>query len=203
MADYQWQAWKSTVAASNGAPSLPAAEGYVGEIIDAGAKPVKSGAPQLWWDIKVLVGPHAGLVERMTQMLNPDNPKALAAFYGVVERLGVNFDNVPDNTPPEAIAKLSIGRKLKFNFEHREDPNTKRVYPDFKRIELIESTNTTAPAVVAPVAVATPVAAPVVVAAPTEPAGPSIEEQIAALQAQAAASAAAPAAELPKGKLPF
>jgi hypothetical protein len=210
MPDYNWKAWQATAAANNGAPTLPAAEGYVGEIIDAGAKPTQKGTPQLWWQIKVLVGPYANTVEKMTQTLNPENPKALAAFYGVCERIGIGFDSVPDGTPPEAVAKLAIGRKIKFNFEHRVDTNTNRVYADFKRLELLEvATLNAAPPVVAPpvqAATAVVAAAPAAVVAEAL-ASPSIEEQIAALQAQQVAAVApvqdTVAAVPAKGKLPF
>lgn len=206
LTDYNWKAWEATAAANNGAPTLPAQEGYVGEIIDAGAKPTQKGTPQLFWQIKVLVGPHAGLVEKMTQTLNPENPKALAAFYGVCGRIGIEFTNVPDGTPPEAVAKLAIGRKLKFDFAHRVDTATNRVYADFKKIELIDATpNATAPSVVPPVVAATPVAPPVA-------AEPTPEELIAAQIAELQAKLVAPvvsvtggeAAVVPaKGKLPF
>jgi len=209
MPDYNWSGWQKTAIAASGGPTLPVDTGYVGEIIDAGAKPTQKGTPQLWWSIKVIVGPQAGTVERMTQTLNPENPKALAAFYGVCDRIGISFDGVPDGTPPEAIAKLAIGRKLKFDFEHRVDPQTNRKYPDFKRLELVEgaapaatvaapAAAVAAPATVAPAQDAVAVA-PVGAAAPAEL---SIEDQIAALLAKQAATEAVPA-EAPKGKLPF
>jgi len=208
MTDFQWKAWSATAAANNGAPQLPPGD-YTGEIIDAGAKATKAGKPQLWWQIKVIVGVHAGAVEKMTQSLNPDNPNALSAFYGVLGRLGIDASNAPDGTPPEAIAKMAVGRKLTFAFSHRTDTATGRVYADFKSLALIDapSTNTTAPAVVAPVSALTAAVAPEPV--PTiVPAEATVEEQIAALQAKLNNTAVAPAAEgaatVPaKGKLPF
>ena len=214
MADINWSGHRATAAANNGAPQLPPGEGYVGEITDAGAKPTKNGTPQLFWFVKVLVGPYAGKTEKMTQTFNPENPNALSAFYGVTERLGVNWDVVPDGTPAEAVAKLVIGNKVNFDFEHRVDKSTGRVYADFKRVSVLDgSTPNAAPPVVAPpVAAATAVvaAAPAAVVAEAL-ASPTIEEQIAALQAQQAAVAAPTTIEqaegipaLPaKGKLPF
>jgi hypothetical protein len=187
--DYTWKKWEADAAKESGGPTLAPAEGYVAEVVDAGAKPTKTGKTSLWFRLKILVGPSAGATETLYQQLDPENPKALAAFYGVLGRLGVDFSKVPDGTPPEALAKSVIGRKFKFNFSHRTDPKTQRVYANFSNLEQLDVTpNAAPPKVVAPVEATTEVVAP----------ADSIEAQIAALQAQQAV-AAVPA----KGKLPF
>lgn len=209
MTTYQWGQWAQTAAAASGGPTLPEGEGYVGEIIDAGAKDTKKGQPRLWWKFKVLVGPSAGETEVLGQVLNPENPKALAAFYGVLGRLGIDFSRVPDGTPPEAVAKLVIGNRYSFDFSHRADGDRK--FANFTNVKQLEgSAPAAAPAPVAVPAAPAPAPAPVA-EAPTSPAQQTVEElqaQLAALQAaQAPAAPAAPAitvtAPAEGAKLPF
>jgi hypothetical protein len=216
---YQWSAWKKTADENSGGPALPVGLGYQGEIIEAGAKATKSATSptQLFWKVKVLVGPQAGKVERLTQTLTPGNERALAAFYGTLERLGIDMAAVPDGTPPESIAKLALGRRISFDLEHREHNNRK--YADFKNVKLLDSVT------VAPQAAAPPVSVPQVpVSVPVQPETPAAvapvaveapavaqptPEQIAAFlaaqnaPAPEAAPAAAPAAPAAAGNLPF
>lgn len=198
MTTFTWGAWSETAKANSTqfGPTIPEGQGYTGEIINAGARNTKSGKPQLWWDVKILVGPYAGKQERLSQTLSPENPKALAAFYGVLSRLGIDPAQAPDGTPPEAIAKLGIGTRITFDFSHRADGD--RVYSDFKNIKQIDTVvSAPAPVAVPPAAVpavAEAAAAPAVVAPAVETPQPTPEQIAAFLAAQQQAAPAAPAA---------
>jgi hypothetical protein len=169
------------------AEDLPPGEGYQGEIVAAGAKPKPSGY-SLWWRVKVLVGPKAGTVTFLSQILNPENGPQLDIFFRVLKNLSIDFDQVPDGTPPESIAKLALGRKISFDIVHNPSKkDSTKVFANFININLIDEV-AEAPA-----------------AADPATAGPTVEElqaKIAALSAPAAdpiADLSTPAAD----ELPF
>lgn len=130
---------------------LPAGEGYFGEIVKAGAKPKPNGY-SLWWAVQLLVGPDAGRTGFLNQQLNPDNGKQLDIFFRVCKDLGIDFDVIPDGTPPEAIAKIALGTKINFDVVHnssKTDPS--KVFANFTNIKRVTSEP-------APVAAAAPAA---------------------------------------------
>lgn len=155
--------------------NLPVGEAYLGEIVKTGAK-AKSPGYSLWFLVKVLVGPEAGKTTFLNQRLDPENGKQLDIFFRVLGDLGIDFDQIPDGTPPESIAKLAFGRKIQFDIVHNPGQGDK-VFANFKNITLVDGpVDVPAPPVV------TPAAEPVASA-------PSVEElqaQIAALQSNTA-----------------
>jgi len=202
---YTWNNWAKQSAASSGGPTLAPGH-YTGEIIDAGAKPIKDGRPRFWWKFKILVGPYAGETEVMSQLFSPENEKARNVFFWQLSLLGIDFNNVADGATPESIAKLAIGRRFEFDFDHRESGG--KVYPDFKNVvQLGDAPVAQAPVVAVPAAAAPAIdavaAAPVAAVA----ASPTVEElqaQLAALQAPAPAAEAPAAPAAPAGgALPF
>lgn len=165
--------------------NLPVGE-YVGEIIKTGAKAKASGY-SLWWLFKVLVGPLAGETAFLNQQLDPENGKQLDIFFRVVADLGIDFDQIPDGTPPESIAKLALGRKFKFEIVHNPSKtDASKVFANFKNIKRVDG-EVELPEPAAPA-----------------PAAPAESDEVAALRAKLAAleeSPGAPAGGV--GKLPF
>jgi len=140
---------KAAEAGSGDGELLPVGE-YDGEIIAAGAKAKASGY-SLWWKFKVLTGPEAGKVTFLNQQLNPDNGAQLDIFFRVVKDLGIDFDQVPDGTPPESVAKLALGRKFHFEIVHNPSKqDATKVFANFKNIKRLDAgVDTPAPPVVA------------------------------------------------------
>lgn len=193
MTTIPWKQYATQAAANSGGPTLPEGS-YTGEIIDAGSKPIKDGRPRFWWKFKILVGPHAGDTEIMSQIFSPDNEKARNIFFWQLSLLGIDFANVADGATPESIAKLALGKRFNFNFSHRTDKG--KTYAQFN--DLVEISEASAPqAPAAPPVPEAPVTAPVTYApvteAPVAPA-PEVQPDVAALQAQLAALQAAQAA---------
>jgi hypothetical protein len=145
---------KAAEAGSGDGELLPVGE-YDGEIIAAGAK-AKAAGYSLWWKFKVLTGPEAGKVTFLNQQLNPDNGAQLDIFFRVVKDLGIDFDQVPDGTPPESVAKLALGRKFHFEIVHNPSKqDATKVFANFKNIKRLDAgVDTPAPPVVAPAAAA-------------------------------------------------
>lgn len=111
---------------------------YDGEIVAAGAKAKPNGFT-LWWKFKVLTGPEAGKVTFLNQQLNPDNGAQLDIFFRVVKDLGIDFDQVPDGTPPESVAKLALGRKFSFEIVHNHSKqDASKVFANFKNIRRLD-----------------------------------------------------------------
>lgn len=171
---------------------LPAGEGYFGEIVKAGAK-AKAAGYSLWWHVKLLVGPDAGKTGFLNQQLNPENGKQLDIFFRVCKDLGIDFDVIPDGTPPEAIAKLALGRKIRFDIVHNPSKtDATKIFANFVNISLVEGDEVETPD--------EPEAPEVPTDEPSE--ADLLRAQLAALEAkQAEAPAAAPKAA--KSKLPF
>lgn len=190
MTTYSWAQWGKTAAENSGGPVLPVGTGYQGEIVEAGAKATRSATTptQFFFKVKVLVGPQAGKVERLTQGLTPGNERALAALFGTLGRLGIDMSQVPDNTPPEAIAKMALGKRIQFDLEHRA--GDKGTFADFKNIKQLDTV--TVPA--QPVAAPAPAPAPAPVAETATPDVAALQAQLAALQAQQAEAPAVPTA---------
>ena len=129
---------------------LPVGQGYFGEIIKAGAKAKPNGF-LLWWTVQVLVGPDAGRTGFLSQQLNTENGKQLNIFFRVCGDLGIDFDVIPDGTPPESIAKLILGTKINFDITHnpsKTDPS--KVFSNFTNIKRV--TSEPAPVAVGPAA---------------------------------------------------
>ena len=127
---------------------LPAGD-YTGEIVKAGAK-AKPNGYSLWWHVKVLVGPEAGKTTFLNQQLNPENGPQLDIFFRVCKSLGIDFDVVPDGTPPESIAKLALGRKISFTIVHNpSSTDSTKIFANLTKIKLVDDVPA-APATAAP-----------------------------------------------------
>ena len=147
---------KKAAEAGNGDGELLPVGSYDGEIIAAGAK-AKAAGYSLWWKFKVLTGPEAGKVTFLNQQLNPDNGAQLDIFFRVVKDLGIDFDQVPDGTPPESVAKLALGRKFSFEIVHNPSKqDSSKVFANFKNVRRLDGDAPTP----APPAAAAPVFAP-------------------------------------------
>lgn len=150
---------KAAEAGSGDGELLPVGE-YDGEVIAAGAK-AKAAGYSLWWKFKVLTGPEAGKVTFLNQQLNPDNGAQLDIFFRVCKDLGIDFDQVPDGTPPESIAKLALGRKFHFEIVHNPSKqDASKIFANFKNIKRLDADAAVpapAPTAAAPTA---PVSAP-------------------------------------------
>lgn len=129
---------------------LPAGQGYFGEIIKAGAKAQPTGF-LLWWTVKLLVGPDAGRTGLLSQQLNTENGKQLNIFFRVCNDLGIDFDVIPDGTPPESIAKLILGTKINFDIVHNPSKtDSSKVFANFVNIKRVTSEPAPVAAVAAP-----------------------------------------------------
>lgn len=124
--------------------TLPVGE-YDGEIVGAGAK-AKSDGFGLWWRFKVLTGPEAGKQTFLNQQLKPENGASLDIFFRVAKDLGIDFDAIPDGTPPGDWVKLVVGSKYHFEIVHnpsKTDPS--RVFANFRNIKRLDASVVPAP----------------------------------------------------------
>lgn len=167
------------------------AEGIGGSLLPVGAhtllakivkvqKSTQAGKDQIGIMWQVLDGPSAGLTSWENQTLSPENPRAMAAFFGWAKRLGMDSDffrRQPEPTLPEiasliqdlvVTADVGLGKPWGQNKDKQD--NTFKVTAIHGKQGAAPVAAPPAPAPVPAVAAPVPVAAPVApVAAPVAP----------------------------------
>lgn len=166
------------------------AEGIGGALLPVGdytllAKVVKvqqsqGGKDQIGIMWQITEGPNAGLTSWENQTISPENPKAMAAFFGWAKRFGMDADffrRNPQPTLPEiasiiegTVAAVTVGLGKPWGKNNDKQDNTFKINSVLgKQGGLPVASAPAAPAVVPQAAPVAPVAAPVAPVAPAAP----------------------------------